>query len=666
MNRKLRRQAKKQGLRQGAQSDPEAVFHGAVSDYQAGRLGRAEKTLLEIEDAHPGIPDVLHLLGAIALQTDRPDLALKHLENAAAAAPKSPELLTLLGSALRGTGKVDEAIEVLEKAHALAPDRPDVLYTLGNALMNANRLDRAVSRFARAVALAPDYADAHYNLARALRGLGRMEDARGHYEKAVELNPDQADALNGLGATLNDLNRPDEALPCLLRAVKLAPGFADAHGNLANTHTEIGDTETAIRHLQEAQRLNPNDPRTGSNLIMGKSYSPDYGPEDILAEARRWNESHAKPLRHLIRPHTNTPDPERRLKVGYVSADFRRHPVGYFFEGALAAHDKNGFEIFCYANSPATDDVTDRFRGHADHWRDITGLDDDDAARMVRADAIDILIDLTGHTGNGRLALFARKPAPVQATGGGIFCTSGLDAMDYILTDRFETPEGYDGYYSETVRRLPNGYVCYTPPDYAAAVSDLPATATGFITFGCFNTLAKISADAVALWSQVLDAVPGSKLLLRTHALKSPAARERFGDNRFIFKEGLPHKDLLKAYGGIDIALDPSPYSGGLTTVEALWMGVPVVTLSGKTFASRHSTSHLSNVGLTELITDSPEEYVSAAAELAGDLSRLADLRAGLRRRMSASPLCDANRFARDLETAYRGMWRTWCGGAGR
>ncbi|HEC14889.1 MAG TPA: tetratricopeptide repeat protein, partial [Rhodospirillales bacterium] len=632
----------------------------------AGRLGRAEKTLLKIETAHPGVPDVLHLLGVIALQTDRPDLALKHLEGAVAAAPRSPELLTLLGSALRGTGKVDAAIEVLEKAQTLAPDRPDILYTLGNALINADRLDDAADRFGRAVQLAPDYADAHYNLGRTLRRLGRMEDARGHYEKAVALTPNQADALNGLGATLNDLNRPDAALPHLLRAVELEPKFADAHGNLANTYTEIGDTDAAIGHLKEALKLNPNDPRTGSNLIMGKSYSPDYGPGDILAEARRWNERHAAPLQSHIEPHSNAPGPDRRLKVGYVSADFRRHPVGYFFEGALAAHDKQGFEIFCYANSPAADEVTERFRSHADHWRDITGLDDDAAARRVRDDGIDILVDLTGHTGKNRLLLFARKPAPVQATGGGLFSTTGMDAMDYILTDRFEVPEGYEQHYSETVRRLPHGYVCYTPPDYAAAVPGLPAAANGFITFGCFNTLAKISADAVALWGQVLDAVPGSKLLLRTHALKSPAARERLSDDRFIFKDGLPHKDLLKAYAEIDIALDPLPYSGGLTTVEALWMGVPVVTLSGETFASRHSTSHLSNVGLTELVTDSPEGYVSAAAGLAGDLGRLAELRAGLRARMKASPLCDTKQFARDLETAYRGLWRTWCKGAGQ
>ncbi len=666
MNRKLRRQAKKQGLKQGAGSGPEAVFHGAVADYQAGRLERSEKTLLNIDRSHPGIPDVLHLLGVIALQTDRPDAARQHLDRAVAAAPQSPELLALLGSALRGTGKAAEAGEILEKAFALAPDRPDILYTLGNALMDADRLDAAVDRFGRALELSPDYADAHYNLARVLRRLGRMEDARGHYEKAVALTPTQADALNGLGVTLNDMNRPDEALPQLLRAVELAPGFADAHGNLANTYTEIGDTEAAIRHLEEALKFSPHDPRIGSNLIMGKSYDPRYGPEDILAEARRWNETHAKPLHSHIGPHPNAPDPERRIKVGYVSADFRRHPVGYFFEGALAAHDKQNFEIFCYANSPATDEVTERFRAHADHWREIHALDDAAAARMVRDDGIDILIDLAGHTGNGRLTLFARKPAPVQATGGGLFSTTGMDAMDYILTDRFETPDGYDQYYSETVWRLPHGYVCYTPPDYAPPVPDLPAITNGFITFGCFNNLAKISADAVALWARVLDAVPGSRLLLRTHALKSPAARERLDDDRIVFTEGLPHKDLLGAYGEIDIALDPLPYSGGLTTVEALWMGVPVVTLSGETFASRHSTSHLNNIGLSELVTDSQDLYVETAAGLAGDPDGLADLRANLRERMKASPLCDTKRFARDLETAYRDMWRAWCGEAGQ
>ncbi len=423
----------------------------------------------------------------------------------------------------------------------------------------------------------------------------------------------------------------------------------------------------AIEHLEKAVALRPGNAAMHSNLIFCKNYSPDFGPQDILAEARRWDQRHGGMAEDRPK-HARAPGPDRRLRIGYVSADFRRHPVGYFFEPILEAHERNAVEVFCYAANRTVDEVTGRMKGHADHWRDIAGLDDRAAAALIAGDKIDILVDLAGHSAANRLALFGRKPAPVQATGGGMFGTSGMAAMDYILTDRFESPEGSDEDYSETPLRLADDYVCYRPPEYAPGVAPPPFQGNGFITFGCFNNLAKISRDAAALWTRVLDGAPGSRLLLKTGALSCREAREYFaklfedegvGRDRLVLKPGSPHEELLKAYGEIDIALDPLPYSGGLTTLEALWQGVPVVSMAGNTFAGRHSASHLGNAGLGELVAVTAAEYVEIAVNLATDKERLKALRGSLRGILAKSPILDAARHARGLEAAYREMWRT-------
>ena len=299
------------------------------------------------------------------------------------------------------------------------------------------------------------------------------------------------------------------------------------------------------------------------------------------------------------------------------------------------------------------------------------GMSDSALAEQIRADNIDILIDLAGHSGLSRMLLvFARRPAPVQVTAGGHYDTTGLDAIDYLISDRFHTPPGSDRYFSETLVRMPNGYVCYTPPAYAPAVSAPPVVQNGVITFGCFNNLAKVTADVTTLWAEILQAMPSARLRQQNRELNDPTTRERYRarlssqgihTDRIDLQGHVPHRELLAAYATVDIALDPFPYSGGLTTCEALWMGVPVVTLSGKHFASRHSTSHLTNVGLTELITETSEAYVRTAINLAQDTDRLIALRGALREQIAASPLCDAARYTRDLEAAYRDMWRHWC-----
>jgi predicted O-linked N-acetylglucosamine transferase (SPINDLY family) len=388
----------------------------------------------------------------------------------------------------------------------------------------------------------------------------------------------------------------------------------------------------------------------------------------LLAESRRFAErleTSDQPC-FVARPD----DPERRLRVGYVSGDFCRHPVGYFLDAVLSAHDPAAVEVYAYSNSAFADDLTDRLRGLAAHWRSLAGLSDAAAAALVAGDGIDILIDLAGHTARNRLPMFARRPAPVQATWLGFWSTTGLSAMDYILTDATTVRPAEESGYSERVLRLPGCRFCYTPPDYAPPPVPPPMLAGRGVTFGSFNNLSKIGPEVVRLWATVLRTVPGARLLLKWRSLLDPIARRRVIDafaaegiatDQLDLRGPSPHPAMLAEYGDMDIALDPFPFSGGLTSCEALWMGVPVVTLPGAAPASRQTLGFLRALGLDEWAAASTADYRRIAAALAADGHRLAAHRRDLRRRMAESALCDGPAFTRQVEAAYRAMWRRWC-----
>ncbi len=348
-----------------------------------------------------------------------------------------------------------------------------------------------------------------------------------------------------------------------------------------------------------------------------------------------------------------------------ISGDFRRHPVGYLMAGAIEHLDRRAFDVVLYSNSVKRDDLTDRLRAAATEWVPVAAMSDGALAERVRHDAIHVLFDLSGHTRANRLMVFARRPAPIQVLAGGFFNTTGMDVLDYVISDGVETPPDAAPWFTEQIVRMPDGYVSYDPPDHAPDVAPLPAAAAGHVTFGCFNNLAKINDDVVDLWCRVMRRVEGSRLVLKTKGLDDPPVAERYLglfaargiDSARIDLHGFgPHADLLAAYNTVDIALDPFPYSGGLTTCEALWMGVPVLTLPGPTFAGRHSASHLTNVGLADWIVGSADAYVDKAAAWAQNLDGLAALRATLREQTRRSPLCDGPRYARNLETALRRM----------
>lgn len=679
----------------------EALTNRGIALKELGRLEEAESSYRKALTLRPDHVITHFNLGNTLLEMGCTEKAAASYRRCLELAPGYTEARLNLGAVLRDLGKIDEAADCYKRALADVPDNTEVLVNYGAVLRDQGKADEAEACYRRALKIAPEDALAHFNLGNALRDQGRLVEAVAAYEQALARNPDPGTYCN-LGNTLRDLGKPEESVPVYRKVLEQEPENIEALVNLGNGLKELGRLEEAITcydkalllrpHLPEAHynlgtalqdqcrmaeavacyrkalELKPDHAVAHSNLLMNLQYDPDVTPEDLLRESREWERRHLASIPVMAAPDTSR-DPERRLRIGYVSGDFRRHPVGYFLDGVLACHDSERFEVFCYANQSFGDDLTDRLRENAAHWRGIFGQSDEAVAARIREDAIDILVDLSGHTARNRLLVFGRKPAPVQATWAGYVGTTGLSAIDYLITDPRETPEGTDHWYVESVLRLPDCYVCYSPPEYAPPVSPLPARKNGYLTFGCFNNLAKINRAVTDLWIRLLHELPDARLLVVTKALGDPAVHRNFerlfsdggvGD-RVAFSGLIPHRELLARYGEVDIALDPFPYSGGLTTLEGLWMGVPAITLGGERFASRHSLSHLTAAGLPEFIVPDEHAYIAMAAALANDIPRLESIRSGLRNRMAASPLCDTHGFTRSLEEAYRTMWRRWC-----
>jgi predicted O-linked N-acetylglucosamine transferase (SPINDLY family) len=552
----------------------------------------------------------------------------------------------------------------------LAPDDPSVHNDFGCALLEAGRLSDAAEVLRLAVDLDPGDADALTNLAAALNRMGSLHEASGLAGRAVALRPDHAGSLVLLSAVLASNGDYAGAEQAARRAVRLQAADVGAWIQLGNISIDVGEPDAAALAYGRAVELAPDNQVAAHNRLYALHLSATISDGDLFDALQRWGAGQPQVSKRPNRVR----DPERRLRIGYVSADFARHPVGWFMAPVLPNHDCGQVEVICYSDREVEDDLTHFLRNHCHEWVSITGMDDRALAERIRDDRIDLLIDLGGHTARNRLETFALAPAPVQATWGGLIGTTGLPAMDWLIGDLQQIPAGDEALYSERIIRLPHGYVCYGPPDYAPVVAPSPALRIGRVTFGCFNRLAKLSEETLALWARVLDAVPGAKLMLNTKELACPYLRERaigrlakvgIGGDRLDLRPGGSHVEMLTAYGEVDVTLDPTPYSGGLTTLESLWMGVPVVTLPGRRFCARHTLSHITVLGHPEWAADDADGYVRIAAGFAVDMPALAALRAGLRARMAASPLCDGPAFARSIEAAYRMMWRNHCASRG-
>jgi predicted O-linked N-acetylglucosamine transferase (SPINDLY family) len=462
-----------------------------------------------------------------------------------------------------------------------------------------------------------------------------------------------------------------EAVGCYQTTVQLNPTDADAYNNMAVAHKDRGEIPEAIDAHRKALAHNPNYHSAHSNLLLAMHYDCDCENHSIFSESQNWWRQHGAPVagRNI---HCNHPDPGRRLNVGYVSSDFRQHSVSYFFLPLLACHDRKNVNVFCYSGVGYPDRMTEKIKNLADHWRSFVGMSPEAVAEQIETDGIDILVDLSGHTAGHRLLAFARKPAPIQVTWLGYPNSTGMPVMDYRLSDAIADPPGdSDCYHSETVIRLTNGFLCYLPPEITPQVNDLPARRTGRITFGSFNTLPKVNSYVIAAWSEILMKVAGSRLFLKCKQLADKSIRLSFldkfsqqgiaSDRITLLPQTPTTQEHLALYNDIDIGLDPFPYNGTTTTCEALWMGVPVVTLKGERHSSRVGASILTRLELEELIAESPQAYVDKTVALSADLPRLGSLRNEMRHRMTHSSLCDANAFAEQIETSYRVMWHKWC-----
>jgi protein O-GlcNAc transferase len=570
------------------------------------------------------------------------------------------------GLALTRQGRNDEALVAYSAAIRLDPVLAEAYHGLSVVLERQGKIDLAIGASTTATQLKPDFADAHNGLGVARRSKGLLADAIEAFATAVRLDPAHVHAPNNLACALSESDRLDEAIAVFRDAVRARPNFAATYNNLGNAWRQAGHLDQAISCYRKALEIQPGYVLAHSNLLYALHGHPDYRAADLLGEHHRWNEAHAEPLRSDHRAHDNDAAPDRPLRVGYVSPDFRRHPVGFFLLPLFSAHDHEQYQVFCYSDVAAPDEVTEELRAHVTVWRDIAGLSDDRVAAQVRSDRIDILVDLTMHSADSRLLVFARKPAPVQATYLAYCSTTGLAVMDYRITDPYLDPPEHGGsHYSEQSIWLRETYWCYRPV-VSVEVCPAPALTVGAPTFGCLNDFSKAGVPTLLVWCRLLEEVPEARLLLHApggsprQRVRDLLSREGVDPERVTFVGRVPLRDYLEVHHRIDIGLDPFPFGGGRTTCDALWMGVPVVSLLGKTAVGRGGASILSNVGLSELLAKSPEEYVTIAAHLARDPVRLNALRLGLRERMKRSPLMDESRFARSIESAYREMWRKW------
>lgn len=645
-----------------------ALLAEAQRRHVAGDLLQAEKRYRAALQLDPANPGALAQLGSLSLGAGDAESAASLLERAARFAAPSAPLFTNLGEAYRRLGRKQEAVTAFRRATDIAPELAEAHYNLGLTLDQLGQRREAIATLAKALSLKPELPRGATLLLEMLRDDADYEGALAAYARLAPRLPASAELEAAVANVLADVFRLDEATIHFQRALELEPGAAKIHADFAASLAEGGEVAAAIARLRKAIELDPSHVLAHGSLVYLLAFDEPCEPATIDAEARRFGQLHTASIARMSEQPGRKDAQRRRLRVGYVSADFRLHPSALFVPPLLREHDREAVEVFCYSGVRRPDAITEQIRALADEWRDISTLDDDAVARLVDADAIDVLVDLNMHGANNRLLMFARKPAPVQACWLAYPGTTGLSVMDYRLTDPQLDPQDLDdAHYCERSLRLPETYWCYQPLSTEPSVSALPAADVGHITFGSLSSFKKVGPTTLALWARVLDRVPGSRMLIvaptgetRRRVLRGFQAAG-VDPERIELVGHQPREEYLRTYQRIDCCLDTTPYCGGTTSLDALWMGVPVVTLVGRTATGRGGASLAHNLALPELVASTPDQYVERAVTLGSDLERLTTLRAGLRQRLKDSPLMDAPRFARNIESAYRRMWAAWC-----
>lgn len=570
----------------------------------------------------------------------------------------------------RESQQLDAALASAQKALQLAPkdavshaEAAATYYTMGNYYP-------AVQHYYKAHELAPQEAEYPFQLGAIMQILGKNEEAIQCYMKALTLDRTMTSAFDKLGVVLAKSGQYEESILAFQRALKLTPEDHNIHTNLATAYIQCGRIHEAVKSYQTAMELAPDDPIIAGRHLFASNYLSELTTEEKQALHRRWADKHT-PATLKSSDHQNSRDPQRKLRIGYLSCQFMKHPVAAFLLPLLKNHDRSRFEVYCYVFNRRTDEMSNEIRQLCDHWQAVYDWDNKQVADSIRADGVDILVDLSGHEFPRQLDIFARKPAPVQISWLGYFNSTGMAAMDYFISDDVSSPPGQEAQFSEQLVRLPHTRFCYEIPGYAPPASKLPAHKNGYVTFGCFNNLAKVNDDVIALWAEVLQAVPDSKLLLKARALNDEATRNDYAArfsahgieaDRLLFRPfSSKHIEFLQTFAEIDIALDPFPFTGGLTTCDGLWMGVPLVTLAGDSLVARQGVSFLGCLDLQDWVAQHRTDYVRIAVEKSRDLDTLAETRKALRERMKHSPLTDGAAFARNMEAALRQCWENWC-----
>ena len=676
-------------------------FQDAVSAYENGDLATAVTASEALLAENPEFGDAHNLLSAIAQDQDRLAEAETYARAALQADPNNPIYLNTLGNAVRRLGRTDEAIDVFELARRGLPDQPDILFNLGNALRDTGRFDEAVDAFRASLAISPGvvpaynnlaitlkamgdpegaatvlieglaYApkspDLRFNLGNALQASGRLDAAESAYRRAVDLRPEHPDAWVNLGVVCAAQDKTTDAEACFRHAITLDKNLAQAYVGLADL-ADDGSLD-GIAHRRSVLAMAPGLAAIHSSLLMCLQYPADTAIDDLAEEHRLFGERH---------PSTDPPTyssthdftPERPLKLGVVSGDFRFHAMRFFALPVLATRDRSAWSLTCYSSTAHPDAHTKAFRQAADRWRDVRAVSDDALTNLIVKDEIDILIDLSGHAPHNRLLTFTDRPAPLQVAWGDYVDTRGVAAIDILIGDATHTPPEDDARYVERVVRLPTDYICYVPPPYLPPAAQAPALQAGCVTFGTFSELTKIQPETVRLWAEVLKANPDSRFLANGYLLADEVRQGRllnaFADygvasDRILIGAGGEHAEFLEQYAEVDVILDTWPYSGGLTTCEALAMGVPVVTLTGERFCGRHATAHLRAAGQAQWVAASEQEFVEIATALASNMESLSAVRRTLRKAMLASPLCDVTAFSTAFFGVLRDEWQARC-----
>jgi protein O-GlcNAc transferase len=638
----------------------------AIAHHERADLDAAEKIYRRILAQQPHHPGALHLLGVLLHQRGNHEHALELIDQSITTSSYVGVYHNNRGEVLRALKRLDEAAEAFRRAIELKIQLPQSFSNLGLTLEELGDYEAARIQYLASLKMRPQHVQTLIGLARVNLIQDHLEEAARAANRALQIDPSAAEAHHLLGTTLR-FAQPMLAEQHLRRALQLSPDHHEVWLHLAHALHEQGRLDDTLNVLEHATALDPADRSARDLFLFTLNEKPDLAPEKVAEHHRIWGQKFAEPLSSPTITFPNSREPSRRLRIGYVSPDFRTHSVARFFEPILQSHNKEDFEIFCYSNVQKPGDTTQRLKQLAHRWRDIYRMADDAAADLIRGDAIDVLVDLAGHTSNNRLLLFARRPAPIQFTYLGYPNTTGMTAIGYRLTDAYADPPASDSLYTEKLIRLPRSFLCYAAP----IVPDLVPRTDGPITFACYNRSSKITPQAIQLWSQILSAIPDSRLVLKSFSVGEPAALQQrqsafaahgIHPSRILFGQlHLSHTKHLEDYHHIDVALDPFPYNGTTTTCEALYMGVPVITLAGNSHVSRVGVSILTNVGLPELIAKTPEEHVHLAIALAQDPERLSKFRGTLRERMTRSPLMNPAALTRDIEAAYRQAWTHWC-----